>query len=389
MLPNVLCITYDSNLLEALHEITAGLATVFHAATAREAAQALQEVPCFSVVIAEKVLPDGSGITLLKETRERKAFASRVLVVRKPCDPVDVEQCLRVAAPFRLITVPLDVELLRQAVTDGIVLHDQQLAARRREAEMRRGIFEALQQVLAIASPEAYSRAYEISVLGMALHYVLSGRSSWELQTAAMLADLGLVALGPDIARSALAGQSLRAQHKELAERVPSFSTQILATMPHLALVRKIIAQTDPTWEDERLLEAHIIIVASAAVTMQTHNYPRAQILTYLRGKRRRYAQPVVDALPTAWEQIRAMGSRAISLVDATAGLVLQEDLKGSGDLLLLPRGTVLSDEIIHRVRGWSREKGEALAIRVYAEDCSPAEMCAKLCHDPDGLGHD
>ncbi|MBN2800651.1 MAG: hypothetical protein JXX28_16025 [Deltaproteobacteria bacterium] len=371
--------SYDDSLVQSLRLAAPADAVVHHAANLTEARQHMDSTGELALLVTERELTDGEGLALLSEARGETPQTSRVIVLRQECDPARLDLALRQAGPFLLIAPPVGSADVHRVVREGLALHGQHLRQQVATADMRQGVLDALQQVLALSSPEAYSRANAVSTLGMILHFVLTGRSSWEFRTAATLADLGLVALGPDLARATLAGGRSSPRQRALATQVPSLSSQILAPVPQMEAVRSIIFQAGSDYGGERQLEAQILLVASVVVGMQALNYPRDQILSYLRGKRERYSQQVVDALPAALDHLKSLLCQEVPLVNATPGMVLRDDLVAL-DRLLLPRGTTLSEDSLHRLRVWSRAHEVPLLLVVFARGYSPGDVCSMLC---------
>lgn len=362
----ILVCTYDSHLIDEVDVAVRPHRRVLHAANLGEARVFMRDNPDVQVVISDLLLPDGSGIQILREARSERPFSARVLVVRSTEGLGEVARALREGGICRLITTPIEGEAVREAVIEGVALYEATVEAERQTEAMRLGVIRAFQQVLCAASPEVCSRASKIALLSMALGKVLLGEAPWEMQAAAMFQELGMVALGQHYAHSLLAGQSLREKHKQLVQMIPRQSANILRAIPHLRGVAEVIDQTDDRYEGERRLEAEVLLVCSAVITMETHAYPREQIIAYLKGKRKRYSTRVVDALPRAFELLAKVTTEVISVVNAVEGQVLADDLHSRDGVLLLPRGTTLVEGTILRLRGFSREKGDPLALRVY-----------------------
>lgn len=104
-----------------------------------------------------------------------------------------------------------------------------------------RGSVDALTEVLALANPPAFGRAGRIKELVSRLADALALEDRWEVEVAAMLADVGAVTLPHTTASKLYAPAPLTAQGTEMASRVPVVTRQLLGKIPRLEGVLEIL----------------------------------------------------------------------------------------------------------------------------------------------------
>lgn len=241
--PRVLCVDDEPLVLEGLHDVLRRSFEVRAATSGAEGLERLRDAPhAFAIVISDMRMPAMGGAEFLRSARLLAPNTIRILLTGH----ADLDAAIRAvnaASLFRFLTKPCDPEDLLQACAAALGQHQLQTAERVLLEQTLRGSIDALTEVLALANPAAFGRAGRIkelvSKLADALALALEDR--WEVEVAAMLADVGAVTLPHTTASKLYAGAPLTAQETEMARRVPVVTRQLLGKIPRLEGVLEIL----------------------------------------------------------------------------------------------------------------------------------------------------
>lgn len=245
-LPTVLCVDDDPAVLRAAKRV---LARHFAVTTALNPAQALaiaQKAPePFAVVVADLQMPGLSGVALLQCVRHLSPQTARVLLsgnadLRAAVDAVNTGEI------YRFITKPYDPEHLVAMVTEAS-LHHRALAATVPRTEHNSevaGYVAALNRMLEAQRPDAHQAAARIERRVREIVECCSVDIANDLCAAAALSQIGAASLPTDAAHRIFGGALLSAIDVARGDGIPIASAEMLADIPVLARVRKILYAT-------------------------------------------------------------------------------------------------------------------------------------------------
>ncbi len=224
-----------------------------------------------------------------------------------------------------------------------------------------------LTELLELASPLAFGRASRVKQLALELAEALVLPETWQLEVAAMLSQLGLVALPHEVLEKQHQGQALSEAEAAMAARAPALTEQLLAHIPRLEGVREILAAcgkppeqrhplAPPPGEKKQTLarSAQILRLAVDFDALEEQGHTPALILGTLRGRSERYDPQVLAALvrtqraSPAAQQIRELPVAALRV-----GMVLLDDLKLATGALMAARGFEVNESFVERARNF------------------------------------
>src|SRR5262249_13758148 len=116
---------------------------------------------------------------------------------------------------FKFLNKPCDTDSLRNALNQGIRQHQLVIAERELLEQTLHGSIKALGELLSIVKPEAFGRTDRIRRKARELAALIPGVKTWELDTAALLSQLGCIRLSAELLEKVAHGKALNS-----AERV-------------------------------------------------------------------------------------------------------------------------------------------------------------------------
>lgn len=307
----------------------------------------------FAVVVSDLRMPGMDGITFLEHVRQRAPDAVRIILSGHGDFATAVASVNR-GAVFRFLTKPCPPEELVGVLRDALRQHRLVVAERELLRGTLRGSVQVLTDVLALVNPEAFGRSERIRDLVVKMGARLEAKPLWQLELAAMLCQLGCVALPPDTLRKRLSGEALNAEEQQIWGMHPEIAANLLTNIPRLGEVAAMIgAQQMPPGPDVPL-GARILRAALDYDVELRRGLAPVQAVTALRTTPERYDPTVLDALAAGLAAASDVPMREVPVAALRPGMVLARDLVNTEGTPLLLAGQRVSDASITRLRNLS-----------------------------------
>jgi response regulator RpfG family c-di-GMP phosphodiesterase len=364
--PRILCVDDEPYVLDGLRDILRRSFDVHACGSAAEGLAALRAEPdAFSIVISDMRMPGKAGDVFLREARLVAPHAVRMLLTGH----ADVDSAIRAvnhAQLFRFLTKPCDAQELMQACAAALGQHRLLTAERTLLEQTLRGSVDALVSALALANPAAFGRGGRVKDLAGRLAKAAGLKVIWEVEVAAMLAQIGAVTIPQATAERLYAGVTLSPEEKAMVERIPYVTRQLLAKIPRLEGVVEILDAyrlTPDPGEYEALdpvpIPARILRIVADYDELEFRGIGNTVALGTL-GARGIYDRDLLKA----FARVVGVGADApavceISLAQLRVGMRLADDVRNAGGGLLVARGQSVTEQLIERL-----DNLRAVAIR-------------------------
>lgn len=192
----------------------------------------------------------------------------------------------------------------------------------------------------------------------------LKCRDFWQLEAAAMLSQIGYLALPTQLVEKIYCGEPLTAAEKTLASGIPDVAMALLENIPRLDPVIQILAALK--WTDEqiaRLGDGTIgtgvrildLVLEYDALITQGHSVDVA-----VQTLRRRAPRCTEDLIEQFGKHLGAGSgkneARVIALKAVQPGMVIMQDIPTHLGTLLVPRGFEVTSLFVERARNFGPE---------------------------------
>jgi response regulator RpfG family c-di-GMP phosphodiesterase len=235
----ILCVDDDANILAGYQRT---LRKQFALETAHGGADALRliaERGPYPVVVADMQMPGMNGVQLLGRIRAQWPDTIRVMLTGN-ADQQTAIDAVNEGHIFRFLTKPCPPERLAATLVAALEQHRLINAERELLEKTLNGAVRLLGDVLSMMDPVAFGRGQSLRDLVRVFATELN-TSAWELEMAAMLSQVGWVTLPPTLVLKARSGISLQPSEKALLARVPETGASLLANIPRLEGVARIV----------------------------------------------------------------------------------------------------------------------------------------------------
>jgi FixJ family two-component response regulator len=335
--PKIVCVDDEPQVLEGLKDRLRRHYDVVTTTNGFEALKLIstEDVP---VVVSDMRMPLIDGARFLTLAREHAPDTVR-LVLTGQADVASAMQAVNGGQVFRFLTKPCAQEDLLTALDAAVEQYRLKTSERQLLEETLRGAIATMVEVLTLADPAAFGRATRIrqhvaSVAGRA-----GVDLSWELVSAALLSQIGSLTLSPDD-----------------LERLPVMAERLLAQIPRLETVRRLLRHAGPADETADASEgtpaANLLRIAIDYELLESQDIDPELAVATMRGRAGRYDPALLDALA------EALGARAtnrvlreVRIVDLVGDMSLAGDVKSCAGQLLVARGAPVTPSLTARLR--------------------------------------
>jgi response regulator RpfG family c-di-GMP phosphodiesterase len=357
-------------LLDGLRRQLRGKFDVTTAAGADEALALMAVQGPFAAVLSDMHMPGTDGAAFLAEVRQRMPDTVRLLLTGQ-ADVATAVAAVNDGQIFRFLTKPCPPETLLTALGHAVEHYRLVRVEKDLLEQTLRGAVQSLIDVLALAHPAAFSRAVRIAQIVTELSESMTGRRDWEVEVTGLLAQIGAVTLPVQVLEKMDNGLPLSREERAMLAKVPGTSQDLLAHIPRLENVVAAIGYQRLRYDgtgrppeaprgDDIPLVARILRVALDFDMLRSQRLPPMAAIERLRSVEGDYDPAVLDA----WQALHAVEGVAeelpiqVTVSELRTGMTLMEDVHNTGGMLLLGRGSVVTEAVIRRLENHVRQSG-------------------------------
>jgi response regulator RpfG family c-di-GMP phosphodiesterase len=385
MKPRILYVDDDPGILEA-YKVRLGQIFEFHTAmSGREALDRIRDDEPFEVVLADMRMPGMDGVELLSIVKDIAPDTVRMMLTGN-ADLTTAIQAVNEGHIFRFLTKPCQADILANALQAGVHIYRLTTAERELMSKTLKGSIKILMDVLSMVSPVTFSRASRLKRYVPHVVRRLKLPDVWRYELAAMLSQLGCVALDSDTLHKALAGMELTDDETRAFNCHPSVAENLLANIPRLEDITAIVARQhepfragdtnpDPRKRDAVSLGAQILHAAVEFDRLTTNGMSAELAASELSAQSDQYDPAIAEALSTADVGTEGLDARSLTVERLEPRMILAQDVRSTDGRLLVTEGLEVTFPVLARLRMWSQRVGVEEPIRVYVPQ--PATVSA------------
>ncbi|WP_141437198.1 HD domain-containing phosphohydrolase [Blastococcus aggregatus] len=350
----------------------------FNVLTANGGAEALELMKSepVSVVVSDMRMPQMNGATFLSHVRSLYPNVVRILLTGQ-ADTQAAIAAVNEGQIYRFLTKPCPPEVLLEEIGSAVELNRLVTAEKELLGTTLRRTVEALTATLSLAQPAAFGRAVRITRTVSELAEALGIEESWELEVTAMLSHLGAVTLPPNVLQKLDTGRPLNEEEAEMADRVPEVSRKLVSAIPRLEGVAEAIA-----WQQVRFdgrmappaaprgpdlpLAARILRAATDFELGKSQRPSVHDTLTAMSGDAGAYDPCVLEALIGLHGDGELHDEpQEVDIDELEPDMVIFDDIFTTDGVMLVSRGTVVTDSLILRLENYISQDRVGRRMRV------------------------
>lgn len=378
MSSQVLLVDDEQNVLSALRR---GLRGRFELETAEGGPAALEMIRQrgpYAVIVTDMRMPEVDGLHVLSAIRRSHPDTMRVMLTGN-ADQKTAIDAVNEGAIFRFLNKPCPAEVLGDTIEAALRQHQVQAAERTLLSRTLTGTIGLVTEVLSVVNPTAYGRSSRLRQLAHQLCERLQIEDAWQIEIAAMLSQVGCVAVPESLLSKQLSGAELSLSEQQTLRSQATLGSKLVAKIPRLESVAKMIALSNfstasshvsdeshefaSSHERHKITEGAQILALITTFDMLCQHMSISHAVRELRDNVQ-FDSELVDLLSNI--VLGGMQQRTVQVKDLSEGMVLDEHvLTASGDILIA-KGHELTASLIQRIRTFeSNAAGVRQPIRV------------------------
>ncbi|KAF0114950.1 MAG: response regulator [Rhodospirillaceae bacterium] len=367
MSERILLVDDDPNLLSALQR---HLRRRFDLATAQGGEEALTTVQTametnepFAVVLCDMRMPGMDGIEVLKRIKERAPETVRMMLTGN-ADQQTATAAINEGHIFRFYTKPCPADSLAEGLNAGLEQYRLITAERDLLEKTLAGSVKVLTEVVSLNDPVAYVQACRLREWVRRLTEEFNMPRRWQLEIAAMLIPIEQVAIPPELIARKNNGEILTEEETEIFERAPETGRNLIANIPRLSAVAKIVYLQDRGYDgsgfpsdgpvgDEIPMDARLLKILKDLALAAGDRSLSSAVFAAL-DKRKEVYDPKLLAKVTSCLKVMADVPPSVIEVPVSrlrAGQTVLSDIRLANGRLILAANTQLSTIQIERLR--------------------------------------
>ena len=375
----VLFVDDDPNVLEAYQRRLRQVLRVHTAQGPHTGLRELEEKGPFAVVVADMNMPLMNGIEFLKQVGERAPESVRMMLTGNS-DLKTAMNAVNEGNVFRFLTKPCPAKLMAESLAAGI----KQYRLIRAEKELiegtLQGTVELLTEVLSWVSPDSFGHAVQRRNTAKNLAAKLAVDKAWEIELAATLCQIGVLAIPQEILAKSAGGDELSEEEQACLESVPATGHELLQRIPRLDNVAEVVLYQNKCFDGQGYPEgdlagdripigSRILKAVNDYHTLRATGLSRRETLTKMHSREGWYDPDVLQALgkdpshsqPKAGEHERPAAKLPVvklSLKELAAGCTLASPILTSEGRTLVAADTVITENFLVRLRKYALTGG-------------------------------
>lgn len=333
--------------------------------------QRLEENGPYAVVVTDMNMPGMNGLQFLTQARQIAPETVRMMLTGN-VDQQTVVDALHQGEVFRFLLKPTTPEQMAVALDAGLAHYKQAIESKEVLEATLKGSVRLLMEVLASVAPESFDYSQHLRRRLRSLVEALGQESDWELETIALLSQIGLVTVPASLVSKARLGCTLSAAEQDVLRRVPEAGANLLANIPCLEPVAQAIRYSGKNFDGggwpitgpvgpDLPLGSRLLRVLSGMDHLAAGGLSPRDALTAMQRHADRYDPRVVAAALKCFGQDRGVEpvpavrtSVLVAVEDLKVGQTLAADVEASDGKLLISSGHCLTESLLERLHNFA-----------------------------------
>ncbi len=371
----ILCVDDDGNILEGFKR---RLKKRFHLDTAlsgHEGLKAISEKGPYALVISDMRMPGMDGIQFLSKVGELAPDTVRAMLTGN----ADMETAINAVNEgqiFRFLTKPCHSELLAKTMEAGIAQYRLLMAEKELLEKTLSRSLGVLVDILSIVNPIAFSKAARFRRYVRQIIRELKLPNSWQYELAALMSQIGCVALTPEVLEKVNAGQKLSQEEREMFSSHPALGSKLLQKIPRLENVavmiekqnlpfKRFTASGKPEKPDTVTMGAQILKTALDFDRLFINGMSAPEAVERMLQRPEECNPSIVKTLRNL--EWRRMGStvKLVKISELDIGMVIDQNVSTNKGVLVVTKGQEVNYLLLERLKNFRSNRSISGELRV------------------------
>jgi CheY-like chemotaxis protein len=382
MTDRVLLVDDEPRILDGLRRNLHGLYQLDTATSGPEGLALIDKAGTpYAVVVSDMMMPGMNGAEFLGRAQEASPETVQMVLSGQ------AELGATIAAVndgnlFRFLTKPCEAAEVIRALDAALAQHRLVRSERELLDHTLNGAVEVLTELMSVSNPAEFDRTERVKAIVGTMLQRVAVADPWELRIAAMLGQVGLMAVPAEVLAEVRAGGQVSREAEDIYRSHPALGSVLIRRIPRLQNVAEWVAAQPVTLADATE-------PASDPPAAATLGHPEAEatgrdvyatVMAFMAGvdaglapRRvhgnltgcRHYRRDLLDHVLAAHEQSVVRRPRQVKGAELMAGMQVEQDVVTTTGLVLIRTGEVLTESMAIRLRHFASGVGVTEPIDV------------------------
>lgn len=313
----------------------------------------------FAVVVSDFKMPKMNGVDFLKQCYTINKNTVRILLTGY-ADVNNAMSAVNEGHVFRFLAKPVEHELLRQVLDAGI----EQYMLVTAEKELLRGTLQGsiklMSEIFSIIDPDSFGQTERIRRTVNAMVKNLDIENGWQVEIAALLCQIGFIAVPDEILEKAFYGNEMSFAERKVYLAHTTVAGKLIRNIPRLHEVANIVEHFEYSPKD-RLnapVGSRIIRIARDYDLHLNRGATSSKAIREMKAKIDLYDPRILAELESAVSSADGYLIRSLKIAELKEGMILRENIETVDKLLLLRKGATLCEASILRLNTYGISMG-------------------------------
>lgn len=324
----------------------------------------------YAVLVADMLMPGMSGVDFLERAR-RLAPDTVPIMLTGDLQLQTATAAVNNGHVFRFLTKPCPPESLAIALEAALGQHRLVLAEREILERTLNGTAKALSDILSILDPASFGLGQKLREYMLAYARHLKIAQTWELELAAMLCQVGYITIPPPVLAKFRAKLSLKTEEKDMLARVPLTGSELLATIPRLEGVARVVLYHNKNFDgagfpkdgikgEDIPIGARVLRVLTDLLLLEGRGHTRSQALALMQTGSGLYDPQVLKSISACFDvffqanECEKCGTAEITFHDLQAGHMLAESIRTKDGTTVVEANMLVTPMLLEKLRNFA-----------------------------------
>jgi len=362
----------EQNVLDSMRRQLRKRFTIQTALSGEEGLRILREQGPFAVIVSDMRMPGMDGIELLKRVKDLYPETVRIMLTGNADQETAIE-AVNSGQIFRFLTKPCSTAILVPAL--ALAQHHYRLIRAEKDLLQKTltGSVTVLAELLSQANPTVFSAGQRIREHAGHVARSMELPNIWEVDVAALLAQIGCMSLPSDVINKKYAGLDLDGEEQAMWESYPVIGARLLEKIPRLESVTTMIRWQQRPFAayDDADSTAEEVIAGSQILRsvidfdlLRQQGLSKVKAIARMRSLAGEHNPDILDLLSTL--PVRQQSDiLSLPIEDLGIGMIAEEDIVAKNGTLVLPRGQRITWASLQGLLNFKRKVGILEPVRV------------------------
>jgi response regulator RpfG family c-di-GMP phosphodiesterase len=360
----VLFVDDEVNILEAFKRQLRNTFEFDTATGSRAGLDAIATKGPYAVVVSDLRMPEMDGVEFLARVHEVSPDTVRIMLSGN-ADLDAAIAAVNTGNIFRFLTKPADRVMLIAAVNAAIQQYRLVVSERELLQKTLSGSVRVLIDILTLASPIAFARASRINRYVKQICKQLGVENTWQYELAALLSQIGCIALPAEILEKVHSGIDLTPEESRVFATHPATGHKLLANIPRLDSVAQMVARQNAAFDpfltpkkakdmDPIFLGGQMLRIAlehDAQVAKQTQRGTDSSDNVPFIGEISKGAGEPIGHQPQPRKPV------ILCIKDIQINMIVHQDIRTHKGILVVAKGQEVSAAVLELLHLWAESK--------------------------------